>query len=55
MDLLFSKINSIGTLPSHAGDGPAYVTVSNLVVGMRYRIVIFGTINLDSAYKADAQ
>lgn len=46
---------SQGILPSQINGGPGVVTISNLVLGMQYRIVISGVVNYNSSISGDAQ
>lgn len=44
-----------GTLPSQISGGPGIVTISNLVPGTQYRIIISGIVNFNSQILGDAQ
>ncbi len=44
-----------GAIPSQNNGGPAIVTISNLIPGMQYRIVVSGVVNYSSSILGDAQ
>lgn len=46
---------SQGVLPSQASGGPGYVTISNLVPGMQYRIIVSGVVHYSPFILGDAQ